>query len=98
MESELINMQKILLDLNEALHTMHRLPKLLLKYGGVLILGLFAASLVTYLCAGRLGEYYALMILSNDLFVCGKETLSAAIVPALLIEIVLKAGKADGVL
>lgn len=35
------------------------------------------------------------MILSGDLFVCGKDTLAAAIVPALLIEIILRAGKAD---
>lgn len=89
-------MQKLLSEFHETIHTMHRIPKLLLKYGGMLVIFLFTASAVTYLCAGRLGEYHALMILSGDLFVCGKDTLSAAIVPALLIEIVLRAGKADG--
>lgn len=94
-EGTVILMQKLLSELHETVHTMHRLPKLLLLYGGMLVLFLFAASAVTYLIAGRLGEYHALMILSGDLFVCAKDTLSAAIVPALLIEIVLRAGKAD---
>lgn len=89
-------MQKLFSEVQETIHAMHRVPKLLLKYGGLLVVFLFTASAATYLCAGRLGEYHALMILSGDLFVCGKETLSAAIVPALLIEIVLRAGKADG--
>ena len=58
--------------------------KLLLKYGGMLAIFLFTASAAAYLCAGRLSDYHALMILSGDLFVCGKDTLAAAIVPALL--------------
>lgn len=89
-------MQRMLTELYDTIHTMHRLPKLLLKYGGMLVIFLFTASAAAYLCAGRLGNYYALAILSNDLFVCGRDTLSAALVPALLIEIVLRAGKADG--
>ena len=59
------------------------------------VIFLFTASAAAYLCAGRLSDYHALMILSGDLFVCGKDTLAAAIVPALLIEIILRAGKAD---
>ena len=90
------SMQKILTELHETVHTMHRLPKLLLKYGGMLVILLFTASVAAYLCAGRLGDYHARMILSGGLFVCGKDTLAATIVPALLIEIVLRAGKTDG--
>ena len=71
------SMQKILTELHETVHTMHRLPKLLLKYGGMLVILLFTASVAAYLCAGRLGDYHALMILSGDLFVCGKDTLAA---------------------
>ena len=88
-------MQKLLTELHDTVHTMHRLPKLLLKYGSMLVIFLFTASAAAYLCAGRLSDYHALMILSGDLFVCGKDTLAAAIVPALLIEIILRAGKAD---
>ncbi len=88
--------QKALSELHNTLHTMHRLPKLLLKYGGILVLLLFAASAAAYLCAGRLGDYYTLTILSSDLFACGKDTLAAALIPALLIEILLRAAKIDG--
>ena len=48
------SMQKILTELHETVHTMHRLPKLLLKYGGMLVILLFTASVAAYLCAGRL--------------------------------------------
>ena len=87
-------MQKLLTELHDTVHTMHRLPKLLLKYGGMLVIFFYRIGRA-YLCAGRLSDYHALMILSGDLFVCGKDTLAAAIVPALLIEIILRAGKAD---
>lgn len=60
-------MQKLLTELHDTVHTMHRLPKLLLKYGGMLVIFLFTASAAAYLCAGRLSDYHALMILSGDL-------------------------------
>ena len=49
-------MQKLLAELHDTVHTMHRLPKLLLKYGGMLVIFLFTASAAAYLCAGRLSE------------------------------------------
>lgn len=39
-------MQKLLTELHDTVHTMHRLPKLLLKYGGMLVIFLFT-------CIGR---------------------------------------------
>ena len=87
--------KKQLKNQHNNIHTIHHLPKLQQKYGGMLVIFLFTASAAAYLCAGRLSDYHALMILSGDLFVCGKDTLAAAIVPALLIEIILRAGKAD---
>ena len=88
-------MQKLLTELHDTVHTMHSLPKLLQKYGAMLVNYLYPASAAAYISDGRLSDYHALMILSGDLFVCGKDTLAAAIVPALLIEIILRAGKAD---
>ena len=52
-------MQKLLTELHDTVHTMHRLPKLLLKYGCMLVIFLFTASAAAYLCAGRLSDYHA---------------------------------------
>lgn len=80
-------MGKLIKESISVLSNMNRISRGIIKYGTILIIGIFASAIVLYITAGTLTDYYASMQLHRDLILCGKECISGIYMPALTLEI-----------
>lgn len=65
---------------------MNPISKIIFKYGAVLVLALYVASVLTYCLAGRFGDYYGLMLLSEELALTARPCVFLIGIGALLFE------------
>lgn len=79
-------MQALFRDLQKFFRCFQPAVLKILRYGMPIVLGLFASSAVCRLLTGTLGHFDKMLRLSSELFVCGKEMLSAVAVCALLLQ------------
>lgn len=86
-------MAGIIASVCECIKGMNRLSKLSIKYGGAVVLSLYASSAFCSVIMGKIGNFDTLLILKNELLSCAGEMLSAVFVPSIFLEILTLAEK-----
>ena len=86
-------MAGIIASVCECVKGMNRLSKLSIKYGGAVVLSLYASAAFCSVIMGKIGNFDTLLILKNELLSCAGEMLSAVFVPSIFLEILTLAEK-----
>lgn len=86
-------MAGIIASVCECVKGMNRLSKLSIKYGGAVVLSLYASAAFCSVIMGKIGNFDTLLILKNELLSCAGEMLSAVFVPSIFLEILTIAEK-----
>ncbi|MEG1835956.1 MAG: hypothetical protein RRZ68_05670 [Oscillospiraceae bacterium] len=86
-------MQALFKELHSNFKNINNFSRLLMKYGGILVISLYAAAFTCFLVAGSISDYSHFMRLCFEFLECGKECMGAVFVPAFLIQIVVTAEK-----
>lgn len=86
-------MKKAIEVIKELWKNMNLFSKILLVFGIISGFIFYIAAAVTFITAGKIGDYYMMMRWCRDFLECGKEMLSVTLVPSLLIDILHKAEK-----
>lgn len=86
-------MAEIIASVCECVKGMNRLSKLSIKYGGAVVLSLYASAAFCSVIMGKIGNFDTLLILKNELLSCAGEMLSAVFVPSIFLEILTLAEK-----
>ena len=72
-------MTEIIASVCECVKGMNRLSKLSIKYGGAVVLSLYASAAFCSVIMGKIGNFDTLLILKNELLSCAGEMLSAVL-------------------
>lgn len=86
-------MSKIVASAYECVKGMNRLSRFSIKYGGAVVLSLYASAAFCSVIMGKIGNFDTLLILKNELLSCAGEMLSAVFVPSIILEILTLAEK-----
>ena len=88
-------MSRVIKEIKDIFSNMNKISSNFIYYGSMLVIAIFAAGIVSYVSAGRLGNYYLLIELSENLFKCAKDCAAAIYIPAGIIEVLVIANKID---